>query len=220
MTGTFIAGYGAELVRRTLQHVAMVTVATVLATIIGVVLGISVSGHERAARWVIGAASVLFTIPSLALFALLVVALAPIGQGTGNVPAVTALTLYSILPVVRNTWVALRQVDPSMVQVAEGMGMTPRQTLFRVKLPLSLPIIMAGIRHAAVMDVGMGTIATLIGGGGLGYFVFEGIARADRSMVLAGTLVISLLGLAVNAGLLRAENRLAPGRHHRRGARS
>lgn len=217
MTGTFIAGYGAELVRRTLQHVAMVTVATVLATIIGVVLGISVSGHERAARWVIGAASVLFTIPSLALFALLVVALAPIGQGTGNVPAVTALTLYSILPVVRNTWVALRQVDPSMVQVAEGMGMTPRQTLFRVKLPLSLPIIMAGIRHAAVMDVGMGTIATLIGGGGLGYFVFEGIARADRSMVLAGTLVISLLGLAVNAGLLGAENRLAPGRHHRRG---
>ena len=220
MTGTFIAGYGAELVRRTLQHVAMVTVATVLATIIGVVLGISVSGHERAARWVIGAASVLFTIPSLALFALLVVALAPIGQGTGNVPAVTALTLYSILPVVRNTWVALRQVDPSMVQVAEGMGMTPRQTLFRVKLPLSLPIIMAGIRHAAVMDVGMATIATLIGGGGLGYFVFEGIARADRSMVLAGTLVISLLGLAVNAGLLGAENRLAPGRHHGRGARS
>ncbi len=217
MTGTFIAGYGAELVRRTLQHVAMVTVATILATIIGVVLGISVSGHDRAARWVIGAASVLFTIPSLALFALLVVALAPVGQGTGNVPAVTALTLYSILPVVRNTWVALRQVDPSMVQVAEGIGMTPRQTLLSVKLPLSLPMIMAGIRHAAVMDVGMGTIATLIGGGGLGYFVFEGIARADRSMVLAGTVVISLLGLGVNAGLLGAENRLARGMHHRRG---
>lgn len=216
MTGTFIAGYGAELVRRTLQHVVMVTGATMLATVIGLVLGISISAHERAARWVIGAASVLFTIPSLALFALLVVVLAPIGQGTGNVPAVTALTLYSILPIVRNTWTALRQVDPSMVQVAQGMGMTSRQALLRVKLPLGLPMIMAGIRHAAVMDVGMGTIATLIGGGGLGYFVFEGIARADRSLVLAGTLVIALLGLGVNAVLLEAENRLVPGRHHGR----
>lgn len=212
MVETFIAGYGTEMLRRTLQHISMVSVALVLAASIGVSLGIVISGHERVARWVVGAASVLFTVPSLALFALLVVALAPIRQGTGIVPAVTALTLYSVLPIVRNTWVALRQVDPSTVQAGQGMGMTSGQVMLRVKLPLALPLIMAGVRNAAVMDVGMATIATLIGGGGLGYFIFEGIARANRSMVTAGTIVITLLGLVVNGGLLAAEEALMPGR--------
>lgn len=216
MVGTFIAGYGAEILRRTLQHISMVGLALVLAASIGVSLGVAVSGHERVARWVIGTASVLFTVPSLALFAILVIALAPIRQGTGRVPAVTALTIYSILPIVRNTWVALRQVDASTVQAARGMGMTSRQIMVHVKLPLALPLIMAGVRNAAVMDVGMATIATLIGGGGLGYFIFEGIARANRSMVIAGTIVITLLGLVVNSGLLAAEEALAPGRHRRR----
>jgi osmoprotectant transport system permease protein len=178
-------------------------------------LGVAISGHDCVARWVVGAASVLFTVPSLALFALLVVALAPIRQGTGRVPAVTALTLYSILPIVRNTWVALRQVDPSTVQAAQGMGMTPSQVMLRVKLPLALPLIMAGVRNAAVMGVGMATIATLIGGGGLGYFIFEGIARANRSMVIAGTIMITLLGLAVNGGLLLAEEAMTPGKRRR-----
>src|SRR5450830_344577 len=164
MVGTFIAGYGAEMLRRTLQHISMVGLALVLAASIGVSLGVAISEHERVARWVVGAASVLFTVPSLALFALLVVALAPIRQGTGRVPAVTALTLYSVLPIVRNTWVALRQVDPSTVQAAQGMGMTPGQVMLHVKLPLALPLIMAGVRNAAVMGVGMATIATLIGG--------------------------------------------------------
>jgi len=215
MAGTFVAGYGAEMIRRTLQHISMVGLALVLAASIGVSLGIAISGHDRAARWVVGAASVLFTIPSLALFALLVVALAPIHQGTGRVPAVTALTMYSILPIVRNTWMALRQVDPSTVQAAQGMGMTPGQVMLRVKLPLALPLIMAGIRNAAVMGVGMATIATLIGGGGLGYFIFEGIARANRSMVIAGTMVITLLGLLVNGGLLLAEEAMTPGKRRR-----
>jgi osmoprotectant transport system permease protein len=216
MVGTFIAGYGAEILRRALQHISMVGFALVLAASIGVSLGVAVSGHERVARWVIGTASVLFTVPSLALFAILVIALAPIRQGTGRVPAVTALTIYSILPIVRNTWVALRQVDASTVQAARGMGMTSRQIMVHVKLPLALPLIMAGVRNAAVMDVGMATIATLIGGGGLGYFIFEGIARANRSMVIAGTIVITLLGLVVNSGLLLAEEALTPGRHRRR----
>jgi osmoprotectant transport system permease protein len=193
----------------------MVGLALVLATSIGVSLGVAISGHDRAARWVVGAASVLFTVPSLALFALLVVALAPIHQGTGRVPAVTALTIYSILPIVRNTWMALRQVDPSTVQAAQGIGMTPSQVMLRVKLPLALPLIMAGIRNAAVMGVGMATIATLIGGGGLGYFIFEGIARANRSMVIAGTMVIIVLGLLVNGGLLLAEEAMTPGKRRR-----
>jgi osmoprotectant transport system permease protein len=112
--------------------------------------------------------------------------------------------------------VALRQVDPSTVQAAQGMGMTSGQVMLRVKLPLALPLIMAGVRNAAVMDVGMATIATLIGGGGLGYFIFEGIARANRSMVTAGTIVITLLGLVVNGGLLAAEEALMPGRRRLR----
>ncbi len=208
----FIAGYGAEMVQRTLQHLLMVTVALALAIGIAVPLGMAITGHERAARWIIGAASVLFTVPSLALFALLVVVLAPIHQGTGNVPAVTALTLYSVLPIVRNTYVALRQVDPSTIEAAQGMGMTTTQTMMRVKLPLALPLIMAGIRNAGVMGIGVATIATLIGGGGLGHFIFEGIARTNRSMVIAGTILITVLGLAVSEGLLLLEDALTPGR--------
>ncbi len=211
----FLTGYGTEMARRTLQHLSMVAVALALAVGIAVPLGIAVTGHERAARWVIGIASVLFTVPSLALFALLVVALAPIHQGTGTVPAVTALALYSVLPIVRNTHVALRQVDPSTVEAAQGMGMTPPQTMIRVKLPLALPMIMAGIRNAGVMGVGVGTIATLIGGGGLGYFIFEGIARTNRAMIIAGMIAITVLGLAVNGGLLLLEHALAPGRRRR-----
>jgi osmoprotectant transport system permease protein len=212
----FIAGYGTEMVQRTLQHLSMVAVGLLAAIGIAVPLGVAITGHERAARWVIGAASVLFTVPSLALFALLVVALAPIRQGTGNVPAVTALTLYSVLPIVRNTYVALRQVDPATVEAALGMGMTPSQVMVRVKLPLALPLIMAGIRNASVMAVGVATIATLIGGGGLGHFIFEGIARTNRSMVVAGTIAITVLGLAVNEGLLLLEDALTPGRPGRR----
>jgi len=212
----FIAGYGTEMVRRTLQHVSMVAVALALAISIAVPLGVAITGRDRIARWVIGAASVLFTVPSLALFALLVVALAPIRQGTGSVPAVTALTLYSVLPIVRNTYVALRQVDASTVEAARGMGMTPSQTMLRVKLPLALPLIMAGVRNAGVMGVGVATIATLIGGGGLGHFIFEGIARTNRSMVVGGTIMITVLGLTVNGGLLLLEDALAPGGPTRR----
>lgn len=213
----FVAVYGADLIRRTLQHVAMVTVALLAATSIAVPVGMAIAGRKRMARWVIGAASILFTIPSLALFAILVVLLAPIRQGTGNVPAVTALTLYSILPVVRNTCVALRQVDPPTVEAASGMGMTPAQIMTRVKLPLALPLIMAGIRNAGVMAVGVATIATLIGGGGLGFFIFEGIARTNRNMVIAGTIAITILGLTVNGALLLLEDALTPGRQKRRG---
>lgn len=215
----FIAGYGTEMVQRMLQHVTIVAVSLLASIGIAVPLGVAITGHDRAARWVIGAASILFTVPSLALFALLVVALAPVRQGTGNVPAVTALTLYSVLPIVRNTYVALRQVDPSTIEAARGMGMTPTQIMVRVKLPLALPLIMAGIRNAGVMGVGVATIATLIGGGGLGHFIFEGIARTNRSMVVAGTIAITVLGLAVNEGLVLVEDSLTPGRprHRRRG---
>ncbi|MEN6388021.1 MAG: ABC transporter permease [Candidatus Cryosericum sp.] len=212
----FIAGYGAEVVQRTLQHLSMVAVSLGLAITIAVPLGVAITGHERVARWVIEAASILFTVPSLALFALLVVALAPIHQGTGNVPAIIALTLYSVLPIVRNTYIALRQVDPSTVEAALGMGMTPSQTMVHVKLPLALPLIMAGIRNSGVMAVGVATIATLIGGGGLGHFIFEGIARTNRPMVIVGTVAITVLGLAVNEGLLLLEEALTPGRPRRR----
>jgi osmoprotectant transport system permease protein len=215
-TAQFIAGYGTEMVQRTLQHLSMVAVSLVAAIGIAIPLGIAITGHDRTARWVIGAASVLFTVPSIALFAILVVVLAPIHQGTGNVPAVTALTLYAVLPIVRNTYVALRQVDPSTVEAALGMGMTPSQTMLRVKLPLALPLIMAGIRNAGVLGVGVATIATLIGGGGLGHFIFEGIARTNRSMVVAGTIAITVLGLAVSEGLLLLEDALTPGRLGRR----
>jgi osmoprotectant transport system permease protein len=148
------------------------------------------------------------TIPSLALFGIMVVLLAPFNAGIGIVPAIIAIILYSLLPMIRNTLVAIKTVNPAMIEAAKGMGMTSRQILFKVRLPLALPIIMAGVRNAAVMGVGVTTIAYLIGAGGLGYFIFGGLSRSRLSMILLGAILVSALGIAVNYGLLALENAL------------
>jgi osmoprotectant transport system permease protein len=185
-----------------------VAIAIPLAIVIAVPIGIYISHHKKIANVVIYISSVLMTIPSLALFGIMVVLLAPFNAGIGIVPAIIAIILYSLLPMIRNTLVAIKTVNPAMIEAAKGMGMTSRQILFKVRLPLALPIIMAGVRNAAVMGVGVTTIAYLIGAGGLGYFIFGGLSRSRLSMILLGAILVSALGIAVNYGLLALENAL------------
>jgi osmoprotectant transport system permease protein len=192
------------------RHLSIVGVALPLAMAIGVPTGILISNNKKVARVVIYFASILMTVPSLALFGFMVILLAPFGAGIGAPPAVVALVIYSFLPITRNTLVAVRGVDPGMIRAAKGMGMTNWQILRRVRLPLAVPIIMAGIRNAAVLGVSITTIAYLVGARGLGYFIFSGLSRSRLDMVLIGAILVALLGIGTNYGLLRLEEALTP----------
>jgi len=150
------------------------------------------------------------TIPSLALFGIMVVVLAPVKLGIGITPAILAIMMYSLLPIIRNTYAALNSVSPRMIEAAKGIGLTGQQILFRIKLPLSIPVIMAGVRNAIVLGVSVATYASLVGAGGLGYFIFSGIGRANFLMVLSGALVVSALGIGINMLLMKVEELLTP----------
>ncbi len=197
---------GTELLR----HVHIIALAIPLAIAIGAPIGIAIANHKTAAKVVIYIASVMMTIPSLALFGVMVVLLAPFGAGLGIPPAVIALIVYSMLPIIRNVVVAIRAVDPEMIEAARGMGMNKAQVLFKVRLPLSVPIIMAGIRNAAVLGIGVTTIAYLVGARGLGYFIFAGLSRARLDMILVGAIIVSALGIGTNYGLMKLEHFITP----------
>lgn len=192
------------------RHLAIVGISLPIAMLIGVPTGIAISRNKRVAKVVIYIASVLMTIPSLALFGFMVILLAPLRAGIGMPPAIVALVVYSFLPVTRNTLVAVQGVDPAMIRAARGMGMTNWQILKRVRLPLAVPIIMAGVRNAAVLGVSITTIAYLVGARGLGYFIFSGLSRTRLDMVLIGAVTVALLGIATNYGLLQLEELLTP----------
>lgn len=170
-------------------------------------LGVAAARRPRFAAVAIGTAGVVFTIPSLALFALMVGPL-----GLGRAPAVAALALYSVLPVLRNTVVGLRQVPADAMEAARGMGMTERQTLWQVRLPLALPVVVGGVRVAAVTAVGVATVGALVAAGGLGESIFAGLRAGDDTQVLATTAVIAALVLMVDGALTLVERRL---RRHR-----
>ncbi len=180
------------------------------AIVSGVVLGFLIERRPRLARIVIAVTGIIMTIPSLALFGIMVTVLAPAGLGLGITPAVIAITLYSLLPITRNTYTALNEVEPGIIQAARGMGLTPLQILFRIKVPLSIPVILAGIRVAVVMGVGVACFAFLVAAGGLGYFIFSGISRTSTYMVLAGGIIVSVLGIGINFLFILIENMLTP----------
>jgi osmoprotectant transport system permease protein len=189
-----------------------VALALLVAVPTAVALGVAAARRPRLAALAVGTAGVIFTIPSLALYALLV---APLGLGTA--PAVAALGLYSVLPVLRNTVVGLREVPVDAVEAARGMGMTETQALWRVRLPLALPVVVGGVRVAAVTAVGVATVAALVAAGGLGDSIFAGLRGDDPTEVLAATLLIAVLALAVDGGLAVVERLLrGPGRSGRR----
>ena len=170
--------------------------ALAVAVPVAVLLGVAVARRRSLAAATIGVAGVIFTVPSLALFGLFVV---PLGIGTS--PAVAALALYALLPVLRNTVVGLTEVPSDVVEAARGMGMTEAQTLRRVKFPLALPVVVSGVRVAAVTAVGIATVAALVAAGGLGDSVFEGLQAGDRTKTLAATLAIVVLALGIDGAL-------------------
>jgi osmoprotectant transport system substrate-binding protein/osmoprotectant transport system permease protein len=187
--------------------------ALALAVPVAVLIGVAVARRRRLAAATIGVAGVIFTIPSLALFGLFVV---PLGIGTS--PAVAALALYALLPVLRNTVVGLSEVPADVVEAARGMGMTEAQTLRRVRLPLALPVVVSGVRVAAVTAVGIATVAALVAAGGLGVSVFDGLQAGDRTKTLAATLTIVVLALGIDGALGSVERVLRRRGRHASGA--
>ncbi|MDD3581148.1 MAG: ABC transporter permease [Desulfobacca sp.] len=192
------------------EHVGIVSLALALATLIGVPLGMVITRHQALAARVINAANVLMTIPSIALFGLMLPVLSLVGHGLGKVPAVTALVLYSQLPIIRNTYTAIQNVPPAVVDAGKGMGMSRWKLLREVQIPISIPVILAGLRTAAVMSIGIAAIAAYIGAGGLGVLIQQGIDRVHREMILSGALLVSVLALVVDAGMALIETLITP----------
>jgi osmoprotectant transport system permease protein len=189
------------------QHLYLVTVSTGLAIVIGVPLGVLLTRRPAWRTSVLGVANVLQTIPSLALFGFLIPL--PFIGGIGATTAIVALVVYALLPIVRNTYTGIAGVDPAVREAGRGMGMTDWQLLTQVELPLGGAVILAGVRVATVVSVGTATIAAAIGAGGLGVYIFRGVAVVDDTLILAGALPAALMALAADGLLGLAERRLA-----------
>ncbi|WP_308917833.1 ABC transporter permease [Jannaschia sp. LMIT008] len=195
---------------RTLEHVAIVVVAVGLAILTGVPIGIAITQNQRAADIVLYVAAIIITVPSIALFGVMIPVLSVIGQGIGYLPAVIAVLLYSQLPIIRNTYTAISNVDPALREAAKGIGMTAAQRLRQVEIPLAVPVIMAGVRTAVVMNIGVAAIAAYIGAGGLGTFISRGISQTDPRQLITGALAVSVLAVAADFALLWLQRRLTP----------
>ena len=205
MSSGFLAQYGSEIATLTVEHLLLTGAAMLLATAIAVPVGIWLTRATRWARPVIGAANVLQTIPSLAMFGFLL-PLPWLGDRAVRI-AIVALTAYALLPILRNTYAGIRGIDPSVIEVAQALGLTDWQRLMKVELPLAAAFILAGVRTATVTCVGIATIAAAVGAGGLGELIFRGIASVDNRLVLAGAVPAALLALAADAALGLLERR-------------
>jgi len=194
----------------TWEHIYMVGISLAFATLIGVPLGIIITKNELLAKKIINSANIMMTIPSIALFGLMMPVLAIIGQGLGKVPAIIALILYSQLPIIRNTYVAIKNVSPSIRNAGKGMGMNRWELLKEVEIPIAVPVIVAGLRTAAVMNIGIAAIAAYVGAGGLGVYIQNGIDRVYPEMILAGALLVSIFAILVDAGMALVEKVLTP----------
>jgi osmoprotectant transport system permease protein len=203
----FVHRYGAQIARLTFEHIWLTASAMIFAILIALPLGIYLTRRESLARPVIGVANVLQTIPSLALFGLLL-PVPFLGDRAARL-AIVALTAYALLPILRNTYAGIRAVDPALIDVANALGMSSWQRLLKVELPLSASVILAGLRTATVTCVGVATIAAAIGAGGLGELIFRGVASVDNGLVLAGAIPAALLALVADGLLGFAEKRLA-----------
>ena len=200
----------AQVLQLTWQHITLVGVAVGLAIIVGVPLGILMTRFPAVAGPLQASATVLLTIPSIALFGLLLPFYSKFGQGLGPLPAITAVFLYSLLPILRNTYLALTNVEPGIREAARGIGMTFGQRLRMVELPIAVPVILAGVRTAVVMNIGVMTIAATIGAGGLGVLILTSISRSDMSMLLVGALLVSLLAIFADLLLQTLQRALTP----------
>ena len=204
MQAFFLIRYGPEILQRMGEHLLLVGGAIAIAVVVGIPLGVFINRQTTWRQPVLAIANVLQTIPSLAMFGLLI----PL-VGIGPVPAIIALTLYSFLPIIRNTYTGITSVDAAVREAGQGMGMTDWQLLVQVELPLALSVILAGVRVASVIAVGIATIAAAIGAGGLGVFIFRGIAVVNNDLILAGAVPAAAIALLVDSGIGWLESRFA-----------
>ena len=186
-------------------HIFLASVAMIIAIAIAVPLGIILTRNKKIAEGVIGVTAIIQTIPSLALLGFML----PL-FGIGKVPAIIALTLYALLPILRNTYTGIIGVDPALVDAGKGMGMTSRQILFMVELPLTLPILMAGIRTATVLTIGVAALATFIGAGGLGDVIIRGLNVMDKNLILSGAIPAAILAIVFDFALKKLERKVTP----------
>ena len=195
---------------RTLEHLSVVGVAVSLAIATGVPIGIAITQNRKVADTVLYFAGMIMTVPSIALFGIMIPILSLIGQGIGWLPAVVAVFLYSQLPIIRNTYTAIDNVDPALREAARGMGMRPFQRLREVEIPIAVPVILAGVRTAVVINIGITAIAAYIGAGGLGTFISRGISQSDPRQLITGAIAVSILAVIADYGLLWVQKRLTP----------
>lgn len=202
----FMLSHRTEILAATREHLFLVFISMAIAIAIAVPLGLLIVARPHLRSVSLALASVFQTIPSLALFGFLIPL--PFLGGIGPHTAIIALVLYALLPILRNTYVGLTGVDPAILEAAEGLGMTDQQILFRVRLPLASSFILAGIRTATVITIGVATIAAAIGAGGLGTFIFRGVAMVSDAVILAGAIPSAILALLADFLLGRLERRL------------
>ncbi|MEH2248772.1 ABC transporter permease [Nostoc sp.] len=206
MKNFFLVKYAPEILQHTLEHLFLVGIAIGIAILVGIPLGILITRKTYLRQPILGIANILQTIPSLALFGLLIPV--PIIGGIGAVPAIVALIGYSLLPIIRNTYTGITSVDPAIREAGRGMGMTDRQLLLQVEIPLAMGVILAGVRVATVIAIGIATIAAAIGAGGLGVFIFRGISVVNDQLILAGAVPAAGIALLADFVIGWLENKL------------
>lgn len=195
----FMLKHRLEIMTLSLEHIRLVLWSMMFSVVIGIPLGVLLARRPRLRAVILGTNSVIQTIPSLALFGLLL-PIPWLGVRADRL-TITALTLYALLPIVRNTYTGISGVDPSVLEVATGMGLTQRQILWHVEIPLALPVLLGGVRVATVITIGVATIAAAIGAGGLGEFIFRGLAMVDNNVILAGAVPAALMALIADGAI-------------------
>jgi osmoprotectant transport system permease protein len=206
MNDFFLIKYAPEILERTQEHLILVLIAIGIATLIGIPLGILITRLKILRQPILAVANIMQTIPSLALFGLLIPV--PILGGIGATPAIVALTLYSLLPIIRNTYTGITNVDPAIREAGRGMGMTNQELLLQVEIPLAMTVILAGVRVATVIAIGVATIAAAIGAGGLGELIFRGISAVNNQLLLAGAVPAALIALLADFAIGWLEGKL------------
>ncbi|WP_419658857.1 OpuCB1: ABC-type glycine betaine/proline transport system, permease protein [Desulfosarcina variabilis str. Montpellier] len=198
------------ILRLTIEHLYLVSISVGVAILTGVPIGILITKDKKLADAVLYAASVVITIPSVAMFGLMIPILSLVNRGIGFWPAAIAIFLYSQLPIIRNTHTAINNIDPALREAAKGMGMSDWQRLAKVEIPLAVPVIMAGVRMAVVMNIAVATIAVYIGAGGLGTIINEGITGTNSTKLIVGALAVSLLAIIADYLFLFIQKMLTP----------
>jgi osmoprotectant transport system permease protein len=202
----FLIRYSEEILRRSGEHLFLVAIAITIATTVGIPLGILITRKPQLSSPILGVANILQTVPSLALFGFLISV--PIIGGIGAVPAIFALTLYALLPIIRNTYTGIVGVDPAIREAGRGMGMTDWQLLSQVEIPLAMGVILAGVRVSTAISVGTATIAAAIGAGGLGALIFQGISMVNNQLILAGAVPAAAIALIADGAIGWLEHQL------------